>query len=169
MEKAISANIPDCLRAKSQAQSSAWPKLPALWATWRTGKADRPGKADWPKELAWRAEKALTWRGNLKIEFRSCQGLWQKGSKQELPRSDPNFSPIFLLYKPNLSIQWGSSNLKLQSHLFLIFLILSRFWSHLDSFLLFQFVSIQHEAYSSMNLYICYSQIFKFIDILLSG
>jgi hypothetical protein len=40
MEKAISANIPDCLRAKSQAQSLAWPKLPAFWATWRPGKAD---------------------------------------------------------------------------------------------------------------------------------
>jgi hypothetical protein len=45
MEKGINANIPDCLRVKSQAQSSAWPKLPALWATWRPGKADQPKKA----------------------------------------------------------------------------------------------------------------------------
>jgi hypothetical protein len=45
MEKAISGNIPDCLREKSQAYSSAWPKLPALWATWRPGKADQPKRA----------------------------------------------------------------------------------------------------------------------------
>jgi hypothetical protein len=36
-EKGILANIP-CLRAKSQAWSSAWPKLLAIWATWQPGK-----------------------------------------------------------------------------------------------------------------------------------
>jgi hypothetical protein len=56
-EKAILANIPDCLHVKSQAYRLAWPKLPALWATWRPGKADRP------KELAWHAEKALPGEG----------------------------------------------------------------------------------------------------------
>jgi hypothetical protein len=37
MGKSFLANIPH-LHAKSQAESSAWPKMPALWATWRPGK-----------------------------------------------------------------------------------------------------------------------------------
>jgi hypothetical protein len=37
MVKAILANIPR-LCAKRHTWSSAWPKLPALWATWRPGK-----------------------------------------------------------------------------------------------------------------------------------
>ncbi len=37
MGKSFLVNIPH-LHAKSQAESSAWPKMPALWATWRPGK-----------------------------------------------------------------------------------------------------------------------------------
>jgi hypothetical protein len=61
----------------------------------------RPGKADWPKELARRAKKSATWRGNLKIEFRSCWGLWEKGSSWSLPRSNLNLRPHF--YYMNLA------------------------------------------------------------------
>jgi hypothetical protein len=57
----------------------AWPKLSALWATWRPGNLT-------DKELACLARgKAIPQRGNLKRELRSYWDLGGKGSKKELP------------------------------------------------------------------------------------
>ncbi len=152
MEKAILANIPDCLRAKSQAQSSAWPQLPALWATWR------PGEADQPKELAWRAEKAR--RGNLKIEVRSCRGLREKGSKQELLE----LQTPFLIYElsstlnkgiilSQTSIQFstlGRSDLS-AAHLLLIFLFYQGFGVVLIYFLFPSILALSLLVYELIN------------------
>ncbi len=56
-------------------------------------------RQSWPAKRASLAHReSATWRGNLKRELRSCRGLREKGSKQELPRSDPNLSPIFTYY-----------------------------------------------------------------------
>jgi hypothetical protein len=64
MGKSILANIPPPTCEKSGLElglaQAAWPKLPALWATWRQGKLAS-------NELACLAKgKALPQRGNLK-------------------------------------------------------------------------------------------------------
>ncbi len=101
MEKAILACIPDCLCAKSGLElglAQAAGPLVNLAA-----RKSRPAKR---ASLARR--ESATWRGNLKIKFRSCQGLREKGSKQELPRSDLNLNPHFLLYELSSTFNKGT-------------------------------------------------------------
>ncbi len=53
-------------------------------------------RKSWPAKRASLARReSAIWRKNLKIEFRSCWGLREKGSKQELPKSNLNLSPNF--------------------------------------------------------------------------
>jgi hypothetical protein len=91
-------------------------------------------QADRPKRASMARRESATWRGNLKRVLRSCRGLREKGSKQELPTSSPNLSPTST-YDMNLDfctqikgqsdetfIQFsilGSSDLKSQPHFFL--------------------------------------------------
>ncbi len=97
--KSFLANIPH-LCAKSQAQSSAWPKLPALWATWRPGKLTG-------NELACLArEKALPQRGNLKKELRSC---WDLGGKVVSWSYQGWF---YLLYDPYLTSHFNKGTIQ---------------------------------------------------------
>ncbi len=92
------------------------PIFPAHLYVWKVRPRARPGpscrpsgqpggQAGWPAKRASLARReSATWRGNLKRELRSCRGLREKGSKQELPRSNPNLSPTFtyFIYKPRL-------------------------------------------------------------------
>ncbi len=91
------------VRPRAQPGPSCWP-------------SGQPGcQASWPAKRAGLARReSATWRWNLEKELRSCRGLQEKGSKQELPRSDPNLSPILpiTVYEPKLlhSIKKGQSD-----------------------------------------------------------
>ncbi len=94
MVKAILANIPR-LRVKSQAKSSAWPKLLALWATWLPGNLTGQRAS-----LSGKGESTASERDSQERTYcRSCWDSGGKGSKQELP------SLIYLLYDPRLLTQ----------------------------------------------------------------
>jgi hypothetical protein len=107
-------------------------------------------QADRPKELAWRAEKALPGEGISRKNSEAAGAPGRKVVSRSYQQFDQKLKPHFHLhlYKPRLLhsikgqsnetfIQFGilgSSDLKSQPHLFLIFPILSRLWSHLDPF-----------------------------------
>ncbi len=87
MGKSFLTNIPH-LSAKSQAYSSAWPKLPALWATWRPGKLTG-------NELACLARgKALPQQVNLK---RDLEAAGTPGEKVVSRSYQPSLLIIFHL------------------------------------------------------------------------
>jgi hypothetical protein len=73
MGKSFLANIPPPT-CKNSGLELAWPKMPALWATWR------PGKLTGKQAAGLAIGKALPQKENLDRELRSCWDSGQRGT-----------------------------------------------------------------------------------------
>ncbi len=155
-------------RCAANRRKRSLPIFPAYM--WKVRPRARPGpscrpsgqpgvQASWPaKRASLACRESATWRENLKRALTSCRGLQEKGSKQEIRRSDPNLSRTFtyFIYEPRLLhsikgqsnetfIQFnvlGSSDLISQPHYLWYFLFFQDFGVVLIHLLYFLFLPI---------------------------